>query len=252
MTPLGGSSWVGQLVGRDVAGPFVLAVAARPRPGALVRAVGPDRDAAGQDVADVAVDVGVDEVLGRRAVGRERGLELLEVRGRLEVEDRLERPVDLGGRGPAEGEERRALEARVDVVEDRAVAGLPHVEDDVRAAGDLDRLGPDRERDRLLAEDVAVGVRRVRLLDEEVLDVRIGVRRAPRDPGVVAEDDAGHARERDAGDVVRAVRADRPAVEAVHEPDRRHAMPRCGSLARSAPPDLLFDGAMTQSFEPTW
>ena len=53
---------------------------------------------------------------------------------------------------------------------------------------------------------VQVGARvgRVDLLDDEVLDVRVDVRRAPRDPGVVTEDDAGHAGERDAGDVVRA------------------------------------------------
>jgi hypothetical protein len=29
-------------------------------------------------------------------------------------------------------------------------------------------------------------------------------------------------------------------------------MPRCGSLARSAPPDSVNDGARTQLFDPTW
>ena len=130
--------------------------------------------------------------------------------------------------------------------------GLADVENDIRAAGDLDRLGPDPERDRLLAEDVAVGVLRVDGLDEEVLDVRVGVRRAPGDPGVVAEDDAGHARERDAGDVVRAVSVTVRQWRPFMNQTDGIAIPRCGSFARSAPPDSLFAGAMTQSFEPTW
>ena len=69
---------------------------------------------------------------------------------------------------------------------------------------------------------VRARVGRVELLDDEVLDVRVDVRGTPRDPGVVAEDDTGHARERDARNVVRAGGRHGPAVQPVEVPDRRH------------------------------
>ena len=69
---------------------------------------------------------------------------------------------------------------------------------------------------------VGARVGRVDLLDDEVLDVRVDVRGAPRDPGVVTEDHTRHARERDAGNVVRAGGRHGPAVQPVEVPDRRH------------------------------
>ena len=70
--------------------------------------------------------------------------------------------------------------------------------------------------------DVLRRVGRVHLLLDQVLDVRVHVGHAPGDPGVVPGDHPRGARERDAGDVERAGVRDRPAVEAVHVPDRGH------------------------------
>ena len=110
----------GQLVERDAARPFVRAVVpgAWPQAGRVAVA---DRERAGQLVADVAVDVGIDEVLARRAVQRQALPELLErVRG-VESEDRLERAIGLRDGRPVQAHERRVGEALLDVVEDRSV-----------------------------------------------------------------------------------------------------------------------------------
>ena len=73
------------------------------------------------------------------------------------------------------------------------------------AAGDRDLLGPDREGEgRAVGAEVVGRVRRVDRLDDQVLDVHGRVRRTPRDPGVVAQDDARDPGEADAGDVERA------------------------------------------------
>ena len=93
------------------------------------------------------------------------------------------------------------------------------------AALDLDLLVPDGERKRLALVEVVGRVGRIDRLDDQVLHVGVDVGGAPRDAGVVAEDHAGHAREGDAGHVVRAGRVDRPAVQPVHVPDRRHRDP---------------------------
>ena len=212
----------GQVVERDPAGPLAAAVIATDRAIAAVVGVRADRHVAGELVADVAVDVGIDEVLRRGAVEREARPEVLEVRRGIEAEDRLERPVGLDGRRPADRHRRGIRQPLVDVVEDRPVDRRADLEVERFLAGHLDLLVADLERGRHPVVEVGVRVRRVDGLDDEILDVGVDVGGAPRDAGVVAEDDAGHARERDAGDVVRAVGRDGPAMEAVDEPDRRH------------------------------
>ncbi len=213
----------GQVLGRDRPDPVVLSVAARPDPGAAVLRVGADRDAPGQHVADVAVDVGVNEVLRGGAVSRERRPELLEIRGGRDAEERLECAVDVVRGGPSQRKERRALRKTVlDTIDDRPVDRLANREVDGLPTGDLDRLVPDLERERRARMEVRDGIGGVGVDREEVLDIRVDVRRAPGDVVVVAEDDARHARERDADDVVRAGGADCPAAKPVDEPDRRH------------------------------
>ena len=75
------------------------------------------------------------------------------------------------------------------------------------------------------------------------------VRGAPRDPRVVAEDDPGRARERDAGDVPRAGSSTVAQWSPLMIQIDGIAKPRCGSLARSAPP-VVARRRTTQLFEP--
>ena len=211
-----------QVVERDAARPLTAAVIATDRAIAAVVGVRADRDVARELVADVAVDVGVDEVLRRGAIEGERLAEVLEAGRRVEAEDRLERPVRLEVRRPADRHRWRVLQSLVDVVEDRAVHRRSDLEVERLLAGHLDLFVADVERGGRPIVDVRVRVRRIDFLDDEVLDVGIDVGRAPRDARVVPEDDAGHAGERDARDVIRAGVRDGPAMEAVDEPDRRH------------------------------
>ena len=190
---------------------------ARPPGGGLAQ-----RDQAGQDVADVPLDVGIDEVLGWRAVAVERDLELVEARRDVDLEERLEREVNLCGGRPAQAQDRPVLEPRVDVAQDDAVPGRAHVELDVRATRDLDRLVPDVERDRAALVDVSGWIALVDGLEEEVLGVGPDVRRAPRDPRVVAQHDTRCAGEGDARDIEGASLRHLAAVQPVHDPDRRH------------------------------
>jgi hypothetical protein len=98
----------------------------------------------------------------------------------------------------------------------------PHLEADRFGALDPDLLGSRLERCRRPVQHVARGVGRIEPLHEQVLDIRAEVRGTPRNSGVVAEHDRRDARKRHARDVVGALRRDGRAVEAVHEPDRRH------------------------------
>src|SRR6185436_15042685 len=101
---------------------------------------------------------GVDEVLRWRPVAIERGLELVEARSAVDLEERFDGEVGLGRGRPAQGEYRSVLEPRVDIAEDRAVARRSNVEPDVADPGHLDRLVPNLERDRAALEDVVAGV----------------------------------------------------------------------------------------------
>ena len=97
--------------------------------------------------------------------------------------------------------------------------GGAHREHDVVAALDLDRLGAGAQR-ALLAR-VAPGVA-LQPLDVEVGDVGAEVGEAPRDVGVVADDHAGHSREREPGHVVGTLGSDRAAVQPDLHPHPRH------------------------------
>ena len=99
------------------------------------------------------------------------------------------------------------------------------LEDGLGRALHADLLGPRLERPGFAVEQVAGGVGRVDLLEEQVLGVRSGVRGAPRDACVVTERDRRDARERGARHVVRTGVGDRRAMEPVQEPDRGHRDP---------------------------
>ena len=102
-------------------------------------------------------------------------------------------------------------------------------------------------------EQVVGRVVRVDRLDEQVLDVRVDVRRAPRDPGVVAEDDARarpgtRRRRRRTGRPSLTVRQWRPFMnqtDGIAEPEMRVVGEERACRSR------VFDGATTQLFEPT-
>ena len=113
-----------------------------------------------------------------------------------------------GGRGS--GRPRRG------VVEDRAVPGLAHAQHHVLAVLDLDDLAADLEPAVAGRRQVAGGVLRIELLDEEVLGVRSGVGEAPGDPAVVPEHHERHPGEGRPDDV-----AARPG-EMGEVPHRRH------------------------------
>ena len=158
--------------------------------------VGPDRDRARHLVADVALRVGVHEVLGRSPVRAERAAELGEVRGPVDVEEGGHHAVRLGERRPAQGQQGvRVLEAVVHVVEDRAVTGGSDGQHDIVRPGHLDGLGAYGERLGALRGQVPGRIGRIDLLHDEVLDVGVDVGHAPGDVIVVAEDHARRARE---------------------------------------------------------
>ncbi len=193
-----------------------------------------DRDAAGGLVADVALGVGVDQVLrGDLEVGR--GLA-----ERREVGRPVEREEAVHGlarvqRGPAQrhrvalGAVRgRVLHGRlladldelvVAVGDDRAVVGLADGDLTAALARDLDGLLAGDEGQLLAVVEVGVGGD---LLQVEVGDVRAEVGHAPGDVLVVADDDARHAGEGVAGHVEGALRAGLVAVQAHLVPERGH------------------------------
>ena len=84
---------------------------------------------------------------------------------------------------------------------DRAVHRRAHLEADVVAARDVERLGAGLERDEGAVAPVLVAVD---ALEVEVGDVGGEVREPPGDLGVVPDDDARHTREPEPGDVERA------------------------------------------------
>ncbi len=200
----------------------------RDHPGPVVRARAGDREQSvrsrphgnrsGGGVADVALDVGVDEVLRRRPQ-EPRALEELG-------------PVARGG----DGEERlRGAIARVEarpgkrhggpetagprqhVGDQGSVHGVAHRDDGVGLASHADRLAALPEPLPLPAVAVAGRIVRVQLFDEEVLHVRLERRQAPGDSVVVADDHARKARQRGSG------RAKAGRVERGEIPDRRRA-----------------------------
>ena len=109
-----------------------------------------DRDPRRRDEADIAVDVGVAQVLLRDAEGARCIDEFRPVFRARDLEKRAERDVVVGERGPGEGERvaaRRGVERpRQHVADHGAVPRNAHIEIDSRRALDLDRFVHDRER----------------------------------------------------------------------------------------------------------
>ena len=193
----GSSSNGTQPVHSAVAGPAV------GRPRSVARRA--NRDAARRVVADVAVDVGVDEILRRHDVALERVGELGPVARLVHLEKRRQRAVVRIERGPAKRERldrlrlRRRLRVGVVGVDrvrhQRTVARHADVQLHRRAALDDDRFGNDRERLLRAAEfrERPVGVEPLAI---EILDVGGDVGRAPGDEAVAAERDRRRAGER--------------------------------------------------------
>ncbi len=153
-------------------------------------------------VADVALIVGVDEVLGGAAEGGEGGGEVGPVGGGVGGE---ERGGQVGGvvDGPAEGESAPLCweDAGDDGCHGGAVLGGGDVEDEVLASADVDGL--------FLVEDGMPGAvgglelggiaGAAGVLDVDVLNLGAEVGEAPGDVSVVADDDEGDAGEGDSG-----------------------------------------------------
>ena len=193
------------------------------------------------------VDVGVDEVLRGHVEERRRRAEGGEIlRGVHREESGCRRPGLQGGPLQAHRVLARRAGRRVDTTmplgagvrvvgdrrevrreprDDRAVDGGADRQLDGIAARDLDRLGALVERHQDAVAPVLVALD---LLEVEVGDVGREVGEAPRDLVVVADDDAGHAREAEAGDVERARVAHR-ARSAVRSGARRSADPLRGA-----------------------
>ena len=193
-----------QLLERNGARPIVFLLPARRRRHALQVVGGAaHRHAAGGDEADVAVDVGVDDVLLRRMEIARRGEEAVPFARAREFQRRLHAAVVLGERGPREGDDvaaRRVVLRRFrDVGDHRAVSRDAHAQLLGLAALHADGFLDDAERARAFGREVAAGS--VQLFDVEVLHVGAGVRKAPGDALVVPDDYARHAGQRRADDV---------------------------------------------------
>ena len=165
----------------------------------------PDRDPAGRQESDVAVHVGVGDVLLRRVEVAEGGDEAGPVPDFREAEAGLQGEVVVAQSGPGEGEHvaggRGAGGRGQGVVEDRAVPGLAHAHHHVFAVLHLDDLAAHVEGAVAGGCQVAPGIVRIDLLDEEVLDVGRRIGEAPRHPAVVPEHHHRHSREGRAHDV---------------------------------------------------
>ena len=235
--PLLGVEHARQPVERHVvAGPVVVGAPALGGHRAVVAGLA-DRDPAGRLVADVALAVGVHEVLAGHGERRRGRAELVPVAGEVELQDRVRggRRLQRGPRqrdGVAAG--RCALGGVVGL---RALArprrttgstsessGPWAVERTVSSTSSpsrtsiTSRRGRQRPQPPVVAPAVAD-----HLLQVEVGDVGAEVGEAPGDVGVVADDHAGHPGEGEARDVERAVRADGPAVQPHLHPDAGHA-----------------------------
>ena len=133
------------------------------------------------------------------------GDEARPVRRPRKAEAGLEGAVVVAKGGPSERDHvaggSGAGRRRRCIAEDRAVAGLPDAQRHVVAVLHLDDLAAYPEPPVAVGRQVAGGVLRVELLDEEVLGVRAGVGKAPRGPAVVPEHHDRHSGKGRAHDV---------------------------------------------------
>ena len=209
-----------------------------PRPGPVRSRPGPNRDPAGGEEPDVAVDIGIGDALRGGVEVPQVGDEALPVPRFRKAEAGLQGEVVVAEGGPRQGEHvagrRRAGRRRGPIVENRAVAALPDVHHHVVAVPHLDHLAPYIEPAVAIRSQVARGVLRIELLEEEVLGVRAGVREAPRGPAVVPEHHDRHAGEGRPDEVASGPR------EVGEVPHRGHGEAEVGvvreeRLARGAP-----------------
>ena len=214
-------------------------IPARLRHRAVPRAA--DREFAGGLVADVAVDVGIDEVLRRHVEQLGCRPEVLERLREVQREDGCRRSARLqrrplqadgvlarGGRYGCGDDARSARERigrdRIEVVtdarEDRTVDRGADAQLDIVPARDPDRLGALLERDERAVAPIRVALD---LLEIEVGDIGGQVREAPRDAGVVSDDHARHPGEAESRDVESAAVTDDPASQG-------HLVPHAGQI----------------------
>ena len=221
-------------------GPVVGRVPTRGRPEAGWRSR--DRAPARRDrprclIADVAVDIGIDDVLrGCRKV-RQRRPEVIPATGEVETHHRIGGGGGLqpGPRerqcviGPLIGSVRRGCrrarsgDRREHVREDRSMDRRSDGEGDRLLTGHLDRLHARRGLHPLLATLHAPGA--IETLEIEVTHVGSEVGEAPGDPLVVSDDDAGDTGEGEPTDPERAVGSDLDAGQGDLLEDARDAHP---------------------------
>ena len=224
----------GKVLEGNGAGPFAAVGPSRHREGPVAAAA--DWHAAGHLVADVAVDVGVNEILRRHVPVAQGGAEFVEVLRPVDVEGGAQygrglerRPAQADGHRGALGDGRplgQRLQFFVGVGEHRPVACLAHADRHRGPTGDEEHLLAGVHRLPLAVDVVQVGVVRVDPFQVKVLHVRPGIGHAPGDAVVVADDDRRQADEGEPDDIQAAGLVDRRAVQPVLVPDRRHANPQ--------------------------
>ena len=171
-------------------------------PGAIRR---PYRQPAGGVIADVAVDVGVDEILARSREARDGRGELGPVLRAVDVEEGKLETIRIG-RGPAQ----RILLVFI-AQKNRAVPGDPLIELQRLGAFDRDGVALQARLLQLSAKYVTAGLR-VDLFAIQILHVELKIGHAPGDALVVPDDHGGNARQRHPADVQARARASAPCT----------------------------------------
>lgn len=165
-----------------------------------------ERYATGGDVADVALDVGIDHVLRRYAEVGGGVEELFPAFGPVDRQQAREGLVVTVEAGPGEGDHQPvALRLRqprrfVDVADHRAVAGAADLQRDRLAVAHGDAFQARLEGPVAVRGQVAPRVLGIDALQVGVLDVRAGIGVAPGDALVMADDEQRGAGEVGAGE----------------------------------------------------
>ena len=227
----GAARWVvdpGKLVEGNESLPVVACIPPRPRhrAGTLLAVAAPNRNQTGSDVPDVSVHVGVGDVLLRGMEVARVGDEALPVPRVREPEAGLQGEVVFAQRGPREREHSAGagmvVRCAPGIIEDRAMPGLAHLQRHVLAVLDPNALAAHVECAPAVRGEIARGIGRIDLFDEQVLNVRAGIGEAPCNVAVVPEHHHRHAGEGRAHGVHAGPRE-------MHEiPDRRRGEPEVG------------------------
>ncbi|MNL15489.1 hypothetical protein D3C87_1364770 [compost metagenome] len=198
-----------QRVERHEAGPVVARIPPRRRREALQVVVRPaQRHAARRDIADIAVHIGIDDVLLRRVEVAHRRQEGVPVARGGQLQAAFEGLVVRAQRGPLErhhvlGAQRLGGNGQRlgHVGQHRAVARGPDGQGHVRGPLHADGLGAGLELRPAVRRLVAGGVRRIDPFYIEVLHVRRGIGETPGNARVMAEHDQRNAGQRGAGHI---------------------------------------------------